>query len=273
MRRVIIIVGLLLGFIFVSQAQEDCDTLKFKTIKTNYGNISTSSYNIIGELNGAIINVDTLPVFNPEIVLVNISNDTFFSDEHYDILIIYSAHADTGILAMSYVFTRFSLNKVFYPNDTTKIGFALNIDLLEIINGLKEIMGISFEEISYWETVAGIGYTNKDGYYSDSVFFASADTSIFYVVKGSVGIAETHCNASVLRVFPNPTSNQLKITNYELRENTEYQIFSVVGQVVMQGSTSPNPSKGGEFSIDVSHLASGLYFLKVDGKVVRFVKE
>jgi len=88
-----------------------------------------------------------------------------------------------------------------------------------------------------------------------------------------VGITNAVHHGAGLKVYPNPVSTQLKITNYELRENTEYQIFSVVGQVVMQGQASPNPSKGGEFSIDVSHLASGMYFFKIDGKEVRFIKE
>ena len=80
------------------------------------------------------------------------------------------------------------------------------------------------------------------------------------------GIAKTHCNAS-LRVFPNPTRGQLQITNYELREDTEYQIFSVVGQVVMQGQL------GHEGQVDVSALASGIYFLKVNNQVIKFIKE
>jgi len=74
----------------------------------------------------------------------------------------------------------------------------------------------------------------------------------------------------------------------------EYTIYSVVGQVVMRGETANNtplaplkggidgveensPFKGGrgmsEITIDVSHLAKGMYFLKIGEKVVKFVKE
>jgi hypothetical protein len=72
------------------------------------------------------------------------------------------------------------------------------------------------------------------------------------------------------------------------------EIYSVVGQLVQ---TSPNPSKGGEQSpfeggrgmsekapspleraggeviIDISHLAKGLYFLKINNQVIKFIKE
>ena len=75
---------------------------------------------------------------------------------------------------------------------------------------------------------------------------------------------------SVPRVYPNPVKNQLRITNYELQKDGESVIYSVVGQVVMVGAY---PCGRPEITIDISHLASGMYFLKVDGKVVRFVKE
>jgi len=51
-----------------------------------------------------------------------------------------------------------------------------------------------------------------------------------------------------------------------LSEDAEYKIFSVVGQVVMEGTLKNN-------TINVSPLANGMYFLKIDGKIVRFVKQ
>jgi len=87
-----------------------------------------------------------------------------------------------------------------------------------------------------------------------------------------VGIAETHCNAS-LRVYPNPTTGQLIIDNGELTiENVEIEnveIYSVVGQKLL----SIESLKSTETTIDVQHLANGMYFLKVGNQVVRFLKE
>ena len=105
----------------------------------------------------------------------------------------------------------------------------------------------------------------------------------------NVGIVETHCNAS-LQIYPNPTTNQLRITNYELRENDVIEIYDVLGRkapLIFPANTTPNPSKGGEYStsaqfpsfggegvvIDVSHLSNGIYFLKTDNKVVKFIKQ
>ena len=101
----------------------------------------------------------------------------------------------------------------------------------------------------------------------------TAQTYTLVVNRTGVGIAETDCNAA-LRVYPNPTTGELQIKNYELREDAEYQIFSVVGQVVMQGVLSCRDAACYVPTIiNVESLAAGLYFLKIDGKVVKFVKE
>jgi hypothetical protein len=91
-------------------------------------------------------------------------------------------------------------------------------------------------------------------------------------------------------VYPNPTNNQLRITNYELREDAEIEIYDVVGKMVMSHNIPLTPFKGGissasanspfeggrgmsEIVIDISHLSAGMYYLKVDGKTVKVVKE
>jgi len=93
------------------------------------------------------------------------------------------------------------------------------------------------------------------------------DSTQWKAVENNVGIP-TITNYE-LRIFPNPTNGQLRITNYELRENTVVEIFSIAGQVVQQ---SPVSVLSPETTIDISHLANGLYFLKIDNKVVKIIK-
>ncbi|MCL2132311.1 MAG: T9SS type A sorting domain-containing protein [Lentimicrobiaceae bacterium] len=50
----------------------------------------------------------------------------------------------------------------------------------------------------------------------------------------------------------------------------EIKVFDVVGQVVGTYCIRPENTK---IEIDISHLASGLYFLKIDGKTVKMVKQ
>jgi hypothetical protein len=61
-------------------------------------------------------------------------------------------------------------------------------------------------------------------------------------------------------VYPNPAGDQINVT-----VNGDYRITNVFGQTVMTGQESQ--------SIDVSCLASGVYFLNVDGIIRKFIKK
>ena len=82
-----------------------------------------------------------------------------------------------------------------------------------------------------------------------------------------IGIVDIKAGHSI-RIYPNPTTNQLTIENGELTiENVE--IYNMVGQL-LQSKIVNLQSK---IQIDISHLANGMYFLKIDNRVVKFVKE
>jgi len=99
----------------------------------------------------------------------------------------------------------------------------------------------------------------------------NSDTSIYVELTLKslvVGIKEVVQEGTKLKVYPNPTTGQLTIDNGELIiENVE--IYNVVGQMVL----SCRDVARNVLTIDVKSLASGLYFLKVNNKVVKFVKE
>ena len=92
----------------------------------------------------------------------------------------------------------------------------------------------------------------------------------------------TEISASQFIIYPNPTSGTLIINSEQLTMNNEqltmnngeYHIYNVIGQMVMQGSgeliCSPACSS---MSINVTSLPSGIYFLRLGGKTVKFVRE
>ena len=84
-------------------------------------------------------------------------------------------------------------------------------------------------------------------------------------VKDDVGIVEPHDCAS-LQIYPNPVNDKLKITNYEGGEVT---IYDITGRTLMSLRILESP----ETAIDVSHLPSGIYFIKIGEKTAKFVKE
>jgi hypothetical protein len=103
----------------------------------------------------------------------------------------------------------------------------------------------------------------------------------FTYSEETTGIVETG-HAASLRVYPNPTKGQLIIENGELTINN-VEVYDVVGRLqrldcfvprndVSNEGVIANEVKQSSITIDVSGLPSGMYFLKVDGTVVKFVK-
>ena len=94
----------------------------------------------------------------------------------------------------------------------------------------------------------------------------------FYIKvnQDSVGIKQLTIENGELKIYPNPVDEQLTIKNEELREGSIVEIFDVVGRRLNNYQFSIVNS---QLNIDVSHLAAGMYFLKIGNKVARFVKE
>ena len=81
------------------------------------------------------------------------------------------------------------------------------------------------------------------------------------------GIKQLRITNYELRVYPNPANYELKITNYELKEGDVIEIYNVVGQKV-----GAYPCGRPETTINVQHLPNGMYFIKVNERVSKFVK-
>jgi len=83
---------------------------------------------------------------------------------------------------------------------------------------------------------------------------------------GNVGISETIQDA-VIRIFPNPTNGKITISNEKSTINN-VEMFNIVGQVVGTWQATST-----ETTIDISHLSNGIYFMKIDGKTAKIVKQ
>ena len=97
--------------------------------------------------------------------------------------------------------------------------------------------------------------------------FVSTDT-----VNRWNSVSETlHTNAS-LRIYPNPANYELKISLPNPSEGGAYErdvieIYNVVGQKV-----GTYPCGRPETTINVEHLPNGMYYIKVNERVGKFVK-
>jgi hypothetical protein len=73
--------------------------------------------------------------------------------------------------------------------------------------------------------------------------------------------------ANNLQLYPNPTTGELKIKNYELQEGDKIEIYNMLGQK-QQLTTDHYPLT----TINVSHLSAGVYTVKIGGYVGKFIK-
>ena len=227
--------GLSLGV----KAQEDCDTLKWKSLKTHYLDTDGSSFYNRGELDSITINIDTFPVIYFGYNGVNISNDTFFANEKFTIGILFGFYADTGHIGHMHQTSTYDFKYDFSPNDTLRVVCSASIDLPSLMNQIKQHFDVELEKISYFQVIMSITATSKDGNYSDSVGLLGRDISTFFLVRNPVNIKELQNTNYELRVYPTPTNGQITI---ECRDGAcpvsteEYIIYSVMGQVVMCGA-------------------------------------
>ncbi|MCL2511885.1 MAG: T9SS type A sorting domain-containing protein, partial [Bacteroidales bacterium] len=87
--------------------------------------------------------------------------------------------------------------------------------------------------------------------------------------EDDVAIVETD-NYSSVRVYPNPTDGELRIESGELRMES-VEIYDVMGRKALTSPVSFTPP---ETTLNIAHLPTGVYFLKIqtdDGVVVRKV--
>ena len=125
----------------------------------------------------------------------------------------------------------------------------------EWIEGIGEIEGVGlFNPFVNDDTWGGDGFTftcfqhNQESIYSPLCKDCDCREAPTHV---------TEINQLEISISPNPTSNQLRVTNYELQE-MNIEIYDVVGKVVHRHSNDAS-----EIVIDISHLPIGVYFMKI----------
>jgi hypothetical protein len=90
-------------------------------------------------------------------------------------------------------------------------------------------------------------------YYNNGMESKNSDGS-------TINIKEVLNSNIVVTVYPNPTTGELRITNYELRINS-IEVFDVYGKKVSSNHLIPTSSN---HHISISHLPACIYFLKIE---------
>ena len=110
----------------------------------------------------------------------------------------------------------------------------------------------------------------------ENIWFGTWGGGVYKLTSGNLskiefctttGIADVINNN--FSIYPNPAISQIRIENIGIvhkLSKVDYFIYNTTGQILMQGTLED------DITINIESLASGMYFLKVFDKTVKFVK-
>ncbi|MDR2009064.1 MAG: C10 family peptidase [Bacteroidales bacterium] len=182
-------------------------------------------------------------------------------------------NADTAIL------NNYDSLRIFFNTFDVKAGDVLTIydgnsteaPILFKYDGINETIGIPEGQSIKNST---LNTTGKNLYFSfvttDSRNTANGwEITYAVVVKGNAPTGVDDNTLSHLTIYPNPATNNLTINGLEGKATA--QVYDIYGKLLM------NINNLQDGSVDVSSLASGIYFVKVENKnntrTMRFIKQ
>jgi len=157
---------------------------------------------------------------------------------------------------------------------------GIYIDTLQTISGCDSVIELTLTLISIDTThisaeicqgdsydFFGRSLTKEGIYYETLQNVHGCDSIIKLILTVTVGIVETDNYPSLPKIYPNPTTGKLKIESGELKMGN-VEIYDIYGRKLSQFTFHNS-----HIEIDISHLSAGIYFLKIDGKTMKLVKE
>jgi len=235
----------------------------------------------------------SLPLLSQEAIIVNLQNGTKQMERLENVQRLTFSAADELLVK-----TTAGSETTLPLNDVAKITFGDMISLSVTFAG-EAISGIPPQTVDYGKLAARPADPTRanysfGGWFTDNGTFANEwnfaadlvtqDTTLYAKWTPTTGIEQLTIDNGQLTIYPNPTNGQLIIAPLSPPEGGKQapsnspsggeqptiEIYDVVGQVVFVSQLS---KLSPETTIDISHLANGLYFLKIDKKMFKIIKE
>ena len=195
------------------------------------------------------------------------------------ILNLYVVPKDTTLIldtiCQGYIYNQYGFNETisgtYEQNLKNRFGcdsivilnlYVASHDTLSIFDTIHQ--GDTYNKYGFNETVSGTYYQNLQNINGcDSLVILNLTIS-------NVGIVVTR-HATSLRIHPNPTNNQLHITmgHAPLSEDAVIEIYDISGKLI----SSFMSLQSLKTTIDISHLANGIYFLKANNQITKIIKQ
>ena len=170
-----------------------------------------------------------------------------------------------------------------YPTYTIKWNQSANLDMNFLVSQTQSDPSVSFFEMPLPVKVTGsngetaflvLENTSNAQLFSKPLNFQVVNVEFNYekqiIEKNSTvvfddALSTESVSENEVMLFPNPVSDRLNMKG--IKKNADFEIFSTDGKLIRKGKYSPSQT------IDVSRLKVGVYFLKINAKSFKFVKE
>jgi hypothetical protein len=98
--------------------------------------------------------------------------------------------------------------------------------------------------------------------YSNGELYISQDDRVSKIPETQLGIDELNTSLD-FNIYPNPVNDFISLTNSDF--TSEFEIYDVLGNRLSNGNLTDK--------IDVTNLSAGIYFLKIEQTINRFIKK
>jgi hypothetical protein len=175
-----------------------------------------------------------------------------------------------SVLPLSITGFEFKGDKIEIPGS----GAIFELDGLQSISEANPLIidpgkdykfNVSFRPDSARTYQSKITFLAKAGDGTDYVLMPDNETILKGIGEPPSSVKENEIASNFVRISPNPANDYIAIQN---SEGFAIQIFNIFGEIVFSiEQKSPSFQK-----IDISNLASGIYFIKVGNSIEKFVK-
>ena len=178
-------------------------------------------------------------------------------------------------LLIPYAYKTYNISGQVTLDGNPMAGVTINYGSNSVITAVDGIYRIDVNQNATVTLIPSLtGYTFTPGYITCDNVTADLFNQNFVAVADTVGIVSTTLN-NRLQVYPNPTTGELTITYPPLAGAgggiiSDVEIFDIYGRKLNNCQLS---IINYQLKLSISHLPSGVYILRVDGQMVKVVKE
>ncbi len=177
-----------------------------------------------------------------------------------------SGYSDPYINYVRWFYTKFGPNP---PDDSLRIQVSNGTDMIQIdIVGDEPLtfgdwQPQSIRLLDYITLTSTMQFFFTADDFDPNVNITEAGIDLFFINESSVGLNEQ--GVTQIYVSPNPTNGIVTVAN--IFKTERYGLRSVNGQLIQSGVLSPTVQ-----TVDMRNLKSGIYFLTINGQVVKIFK-